>query len=71
MKYMKRFKGEEEWIEVTHEQALNTVLGSYVDNDDVRSMLTIGNYIPCQFSEIRIYDDDGLTAMAGLMCLIP
>lgn len=71
MKYMKRMKGTELWYEVSEEKALDTVLGSYKDNEEVRSMLTIGNFIPCMFSEIRVYDDEGKTAAPGLMCLIP
>ena len=71
MKYMKRMKGTELWHEVSEEKALDTVLGSYKDNEEVRSMLTIGNFIPCMFSEIRVYDDEGKTAAPGLMCLIP
>lgn len=71
MKYMKKFRGEENWTEVSYDDALYSVLGSYNDTAEVRSMLTIGNYIPCLFAEIRVYDDNGMTSMAGLSCLIP
>ena len=57
MTYMKRYKGSDDWQEVSYEEALNTVLGSYKDNAEVRNMLTTGNYIPCKFSEIRVYED--------------
>lgn len=74
MVYKKRFYDSENWEEVTYEEALKTVLGTYKDNEEVRSMLTIGNHIPCMCSEIRVYEvRDGLlmTSMAGLQCLIP
>ena len=72
--YKKRFYDSDQWEEITYEKALDTVLTTYKDNEEVRSMLTIGNYIPCRFSEIRVYEvRDGLlmTSMAGLQCLIP
>lgn len=71
MIYRKKFKTEEEWKEVSYEDALWTVLGAYKDTPVVRSMLTIGNYIPCQYSDIRVLTDDGKTAMPGLWCVIP
>ena len=71
MKYLKKFRDSDEWKEIDYDLALRTVLSTYNDNEEVRSMLTIGNYIPCRFSEIRIFDDEGLTAMPGAMCLIP
>lgn len=74
MVYKKRFYDSEKWEDVTYEEALNTVLSTFMDNEEVRSMLTIGNYIPCRFSEIRVYEvHDGKlrTSMAGLQCLIP
>ena len=71
MIYRKRYKGNINWKEVSYDEALFTVLGTYNDTPEVRSMLTIGNYIPCQYSEIRVLTDDGMTAMPGLTCLIP
>ena len=72
MKYMKRFKSQEEdWQEVSYEEALRTILGTYRDCLDVRSMMSIANFIPCVYSEIRVYDDNGKTAKEGEMCLIP
>lgn len=71
MIYRKKFKTEDEWKEVSYEVALDTILGTYKDTPEVRSMLTIGNYIPCRYADIRVLTDDGMTAMPGLMCLIP
>jgi hypothetical protein len=71
MRYMKKFKAEENWFEVGHDVALKTVLGSYKDNLEVRGMLSVPNFIPCMFSYIRVFDDDGNTAKDGDMCLIP
>lgn len=71
MRYMKRFKSEDEWFEVSRKDALNAILGTYKDSLEVRSMLSIPNYIPCVFSEIRVFDDCGNTVREGEMCLIP
>lgn len=54
MVYRKRFKGEDEWIEITKENALHVILGSYKDNEEVRGFLEEEGTIPCMFSEIRI-----------------
>lgn len=71
MKYTKRMKPDGRVCEVSYEEALHSVLGTYNDTEEVRSMLTIGNFIPCAYADIRVYDDNGLTAAPGLMCLIP
>jgi len=71
MRYMKRHKTEDKWNEVGYDDALNVVLASYKDNRQVRGMLSIANFIPCMFSEIRVYDNEGKTAPEGEMCLIP
>ena len=57
MKYFKRFKGEDEWVEVSKEKALWSVLGSYKDNEEVRSWLDKENDIMCMFAEIRVRKD--------------
>ena len=54
IKYRKQYKGENEWIDITYEDALRTVLGSYVDNEEVRAMLTYSNQIPCMASFIQV-----------------
>ena len=71
MKYLKKMKSSERWVEVGYNEALNSVLGTYKDNPATRSMLTIGNYIPCVYADIRVFDDNGMTAMAGLYNLLP
>jgi len=65
MKYMKKFKAEDNWFEVSREDALRAILGTYRDNLEVRSMLSIPNCIPCVFSEIRVFDDAGRTSAEG------
>ena len=71
MRYMKRFYDSPDWVEVTKEKALEALFSTWNDNEVTRSMLTIGNLITCRFSEIRVYDDEGLTAMPGLENLLP
>lgn len=71
MKYMKRFWDNPDWKEVNYEGALHTLLGTFKDTEWTRSLLTIGNYIPCRFSEIRVYDDEGNTAGRGEEFLTP
>ena len=58
MKYLKQWKDTGEVVEVTHEDALRTVLGCYEDNAEVRELLTIENQIiPCMFSIIKVVAD--------------
>ena len=61
MKYLKQFKGYDDMKEISYEEALRTVLGSYRDNAEVRSWLTDINAvpwknkaIPCRFSIIHV-----------------
>ena len=71
MTYKKRFYTEDEWKEITREHALNTVLGTFRDNEATRAMLTIGNRIRCRYSEILVIDENGNTAPEGEFDLIP
>ena len=57
MKYLKCFKGKDEWKEVTYEKALDTVLGSYKDNAEVRNLLQVEGEIPCMFAVIKVVSD--------------
>ena len=57
MKYLKRFKDKDEWKEVSYEQALHSVLGSYKDNDEVRGLLQSEGEIPCMFAIIKVVSD--------------
>ena len=72
MVYKKLYKDKDaEWKEISKEEALRTVLLNYRDTPETRSMLEIGNFIPCQFSYIQVIDDNGMTAQPGTSCLIP
>ena len=57
MKYLKKFKNKDEWFEVTYEKALDTVLGSYNDCEDIRDLLQTAGEIPCMFSFIKVVSD--------------
>lgn len=57
MIYKKRFKGEDEWQEITKEEALRTLLGSYMDCTEVRDLLEGENCIPTMFAEILVSKD--------------
>lgn len=56
MKYFKRFKEPDgRWTEVTYEEALHSVLGSYRDCEDIRKLLeTDATIIPCMYAEIWV-----------------
>lgn len=55
MKYLKRFKTDDRWIEITYEEALYYVLGSYRDCEEVRKLLETDNtLIPLMFSQIKV-----------------
>ena len=54
MKFLKKFKTEEEWTEVSYDTALDTLLTTYKDNDETRAMLATMDFIPCRFSEIMV-----------------
>ena len=47
LKYFKRYHTGGKADEITYEQALNTLLNDYRDNDMTRDMLTIPNNIRC------------------------
>jgi len=70
LKYLKQFKGQENWEEISHDAALATLLTTFKDSDMTRDMLTIPNWIPCRFSTIQVRDDNRV-AMPGLTCLLP
>lgn len=44
--------------EVTYDEALKTLLGSYLDNEDVRGLLDYPNTINCMFSILYVVEDD-------------
>ena len=57
MIYRKRFKGEDDWTEITKEDALNALLGTYKDCDDTRAMLKAEGIIPCMYCDISVKVD--------------
>ena len=71
LKYLKQYKGEDNWEEIDFDTALATVLNTFRDCDMVRDMLTIPNWIPCRFSTIRIVKDGTIASMPGLSCMVP
>lgn len=72
LKYYKRMKDEDEEHEITYDEALRTLLGTWRDSDLTRDMLTIQNYIECMCSWIRV-DDPSTTMkpMPGMWNLAP
>ena len=73
-KYFKKYDGEDEWKEITYDEALTTLLGTYRDNDMTRDMLETANYIPCRYSTVEVKEvtEHGLIVlMAGLQNMLP
>lgn len=75
LRFYRREYGSGKDEEVTYEQALHIVLGTYRDCDMTMDMLTRGNYIPCQFSEIVVTEvqENGMEMylMPGFECFVP
>jgi hypothetical protein len=71
MKYYKRYHNTTERTQIDYEEAVETILGSFEDNEEVRSMLTLPNRIRCMYSDIEVESDDGLVCMAGLYNMLP
>lgn len=72
LRYYKRYNGENSEQEISYEQALDTVLGTFEDDDATRDMLTVQNYIVCMVSTIRVDDPDNpLKPMPGLWNQLP
>ena len=73
--FERHMKGSGAVEEISYERALGIGLASYRDCDMVRDMLTTGNRIACQYSDICVYEvmPDGkrMTSMAGLWNLTP
>ena len=67
LKFLKSFKDNSEVKEITYEEALDTLLTTYKDNDMTRDMLTIVNNIDCRFSWVFVHD----VTDNGELCLIP
>ena len=72
LKYYKRMKDETDENEITYDEALRTMLGTWRDTDLTRDMLTIQNYIECMYSFIRVDDPENeLKPMPGLWNIVP
>lgn len=72
LKYYKRMKDEDKEQEITYDEALRTLLGTWRDSDLTRDMLTIQNYIECRCSWIRVDDPDTrMKPIPGLWNLAP
>ena len=57
MRYYKQFIGENNWEEITYEQALYTAFGSYLDNDITREMLQREGEVLCIASVIKVEEE--------------
>lgn len=72
LKYYKRYKGQSEEQEISYDEALKTMLGTWRDSDLTRDMLTIQNYIECMCSYIRVDDPNSkLKPMPGRFNIAP
>ena len=58
LKYLKRYKSPDaEWQEISKNDALITLLGSYKNNSMTREMLDHTNEIPCAYSDIKVVEE--------------
>ena len=74
LKYFKRYHGEEGRHEITYEEALETLLTTWRDNQMTRDMLTTPNNIQCRFSTVYVEDHSGpipFVLMSGLYNMTP
>lgn len=73
LKYYRTIDGNRQ--EITYDEALNILLGTWKDNDMTRDMLTIPNRIQCMFScvDVEYYQDDKniMVLMAGMYNMLP
>lgn len=60
MKYLKRIKGSEEWIEVTKEQVVYTLEGTYKADaiEEVLGFLDAGFEVECMFAQLKTQEED-------------
>lgn len=58
MLYFKNFKNDTTWTEISYDEALHTLLGTYKDNKETRSMLIEKTrYISCAYCDIWVVGD--------------
>ena len=58
MRYFRQYWGVSERDELSYEEALRVVLGSYKDNDEVRSWLEKVGRIECAFSDVVVEEEN-------------
>ena len=74
LRYYKKMKYNGRLREVSYKEALNSVLGTFRDNDMSRDMLTIPNSIDCRYAWIYVKDystNPPKVLMAGLWNQLP
>lgn len=71
MRYFKQYFGKTERKEITYDEALFTLLGSWKDCDLTRDLLTIPNRIQCGFSYVEVEDDKGNSVVDGVYNMLP
>lgn len=64
MKYYKRY-GTDAKHEISYDEALSTLLGTYKNNDMTRDMLTLPNTILCRLSTVYVEDEASEYARYG------
>lgn len=73
LKYFRNVDGNRQ--EISYDEALNILLGTWKDNDMTRDMLTIPNRIQCMFSYVDVEDHKGgneiMVLMAGCYNILP
>ncbi len=67
-KFLKRFYDQNEWQEVTYQEAVRTLSTTWHLNDQIIDMLAWANVIQCRFSELRVINED---INGNEMCLMP
>ena len=70
LEFRRKYHDEKDWETIDHDEALNTLLTTFKDNDMTRDMLTVPNWIPCRFATIQV-KKDGMVLMPGLSCALP
>lgn len=53
-KFLAKHHTEEDWREITYEEALDILFGTYKDNREVRGWLDDPGTIQCLYSEIKV-----------------
>jgi len=67
LRYFKKMKPDGKRIEVSYDEALSSLRGTFRYNDMTRDMLTIPNNIDCRYAWIYVEQE----TEHGNMCLMP